>query len=121
MLKWNHKYRESQSSSLESTDSICETPSYKEPPGKASKWKKINNTLKFINASKAGIGKSTDKNCLIRTKRKNPSKWTLLKNTFSIVNFFSRLQKLESLKFKSAQKVSSIYRPKQKTKDLQST
>ena len=104
MLKWSLKYRESQISSMDSLNSksTIETSNI----NTNSRWKKINNTIRFINASKARIKRNNTRNYLINTKRKNPSKWTLIKNTFSIINFLSRLQKE---KFKTSQKVSPFY------------
>ena len=101
MLKWNPKHNgeRSQNTSIESIESSTASQfsiSKEEiSNSKAStRWKKINNTLRFINASKAAIKKSSDSNCLLQKKRaKSRQRWSLLRNTFRILMFFMRITK----------------------------
>ena len=57
-------------------------------PYKQSKWKKLENSLIFIKNSKKSVEKSQTENPTEKTKK--VSKWALLRNTVSIVNFLSR-------------------------------
>ena len=47
-----------------------------------SKWRKVNNSIKFISISKSCVGKS-------KLKRK-PSRWTIIRIAFSMVNFLGK-------------------------------
>ena len=59
-----------------------------------SKWRKVTNTIKFINVSK---------NCIVNQKpstinrAKKHSKWTIVRIAFSAVNFLLRKSKKEQL------------------------
>ena len=47
-----------------------------------SKWRKVNNSIKFISISKSCVGKSKLK--------KKPSRWTIIRIAFSMVNFLGK-------------------------------
>ena len=53
-----------------------------------SKWRKVTNTIKFINVSK---------NCVVKPKARKHSKWTIVRIAFSAVNFLIRKTKNEQL------------------------
>ena len=57
-------------------------------PYKQSKWKKLENSLIFIKNSKKSVEKSKTENHT--EQKKKMSKWALLRNTVSVVNFLSR-------------------------------
>ena len=60
-----------------------------------SKWKKVNNTIKFINISKESVKKSRgSKN--IRDYQQRTSKWTLVRIAISMVSFLTKKTKCAS-------------------------
>ena len=69
-------------------------------PGPGSRWKKLENALKFINTTRRMSRESKVKYFEWRKR----SKWVLLRNVFSAVNFFVRssLRKLEIQKLDSS-------------------
>ena len=66
---------------------------------KRSKWKKIEKTLKFITISKTSVKDSLQPPANVTKLAK--SKWTLLKNTLSVVHYLLRTL-IKDLKLKSA-------------------
>ena len=62
-----------------------------------SKWKKVTNTIKFINVSKNCV---VEKRPSTRNRTRNHSKWTIIRIAFSAVNFLLRKSKKEQLNIK---------------------
>ena len=70
-----------------------------EPVCSTSRWKKLENALRFIKATRRLSKDSKKKNCeLIKSKKR--SKWTLVKNVLSAVNYLVRIS-LRNLEIQS--------------------
>lgn len=111
MLKWNYNLNVEQTcqsfepeEKFETTRNVNENHQRKT----ASRWKKIGNTVKFINRSK-----NSRKYANGQHKQENltGSKWILLKNTLSIVNFFSRIQRNKSTEVQKVPFTSQLFDP----------
>ena len=89
-----------------------------------SRWKKVNNTIIFINISKKCAKNSLSNNPQLNKPRRR-SRWTIVRIAFSVINFFLRKTKNLSNPIKDQKVLFFINKPNNvleiKTKDKRIT
>ena len=75
-----------------------------------SRWKKINNTIIFINISKKCAKNSLSNNPQLNKPRRR-SRWTIVRIAFSVINFFLRKTKNLSNPIKDQKALFFINKP----------
>jgi len=121
MLKWSHNKELRFSVSIETIETHVgeeETLGVERVTQNTkalSKWRKVTNTIRFINVSKKCAAKKMSQK---RDLTRKLSKWTIVRITFSVMNFLLRIIKNQPPNQKRNSVIGGIYIPRKKSKDV---